>query len=120
MVFFLDNDVLYSIDGRFFMFSIDTTMQRSTDMKKMTLWAAMVLVAAWTMADVTLDPVFTSNMMLQQGAPIAFFGKAPAEKDITATFGDETVTVKSDAQGKWRAVFAPKKAGKETLFVVET
>ena len=84
-------------------------------MKKMTLWAAMVLVAAWTMADVKLDPVFTSNMMLQQEAPIAFFGTAPADKDITATFGDETVTVKSDAQGKWRAVFAPKKAGKETF-----
>ena len=84
-------------------------------MKKMTLWMAAVLFAAWAMADVRLDPVFTSNMMLQQGAPIAFFGTAPAEKDVTATFGDETVTVKSDAQGKWRAVFAPKKAGKETF-----
>ena len=58
-------------------------------MKKMTLWMAAVLFAAWAMADVRLDPVFTSNMMLQQGAPIAFFGTAPAEKDVTATFGDE-------------------------------
>ena len=88
-------------------------MQRSMSMKKMTLWMAAVLFAAWAMADVRLDPVFTSNMMLQQGAPIAFFGTAPANVDVTATLGDETVTVKSDAQGKWRAVFAPKKAGKE-------
>ncbi|MBO7090573.1 MAG: hypothetical protein J6W23_02225, partial [Victivallales bacterium] len=84
-------------------------------MKKKMVWMAAVLVAVWAMADVKLDPVFTSNMMLQQGAPIAFFGTAPAEKDVTATFGNETVTVKSDAQGKWRAVFAPKKAGKETF-----
>ena len=84
-------------------------------MKKMTLWMAAVLFAAWAMADVRLDPVFTSNMMLQQGAPIAFFGTAPAEKDVTATLGDETVTVKSDAKGKWRAVFAPKGTPKDVI-----
>ena len=50
------------------------------NMKKMMVWMAAILVAAWAMADVKLDPVFTSNMMLQQGAPIAFFGTAPLKK----------------------------------------
>ena len=63
------------------------------------------------------DPVFTSNMVLQQDKPITFFGKTSAKEKVTVTFNGKTIKVKADSKGNWKAQF-PAMKGAFTPFTV--
>ena len=59
-----------------------------------------------------LDPVFSSHMVLQQGKPVAFWGKADPGAKIQVVFAGKTVHATADAQGAWETTFPAMKAGK--------
>ena len=58
-----------------------------------------------------LDPVFSSNMVLQQKRPIAFFGTSEPGSKIQVAFNGRTAVSKADADGVWKTVFPAMKAG---------
>ncbi len=74
-------------------------------MGKILTAVAAVLFSAAMFADVKVDPVFSSNMVLQQQKPIAFFGTADKNATVAVEFNGKTVSVKTGADGKWRAEF---------------
>ena len=66
---------------------------------------SLVFLLLWSMAgmsQVTLPPFFTSNMVLQQGIQIPVWGWASKGEKVTVTLEKNTVSVKSDKNGKWR------------------
>ncbi len=71
----------------------------------------LALLAAGAFGAVKLDSVFSSNMVLQQEKPIAFFGTADPGSEIQVGFNGKTVSAKADAKGVWQAVFPAMKAG---------
>ena len=70
-----------------------------------------VFLAISASAEFAIDPVFSSNMVLQQERPIAFFGTADPGAEIKVEFGGKTVSVKAGEAGKWRAEFPAMMAG---------
>lgn len=81
------------------------------------MFAALAFLAADAVAVLKVDPVFSSNMVLQQERPIAFFGSADPGSSVTVEFNGKKVTVKAGDDGKWRAEFPAVKAG-ETAYMV--
>ena len=81
------------------------------------LFAALAFLAADAVADLKVDPVFSSNMVLQQEKPIAFFGSADPESTVTVEFNGKKVAAKAGKDGAWRAEFPAVKAG-ETAYTV--
>ena len=81
------------------------------------MFAALAFLAADAVADLKVDPVFSSNMVLQQEKPIAFFGTADPESTVTVEFNGKKVAAKAGKDGKWRAEFPAVKAG-ETAYTV--
>jgi len=84
-------------------------------MKKLALLflsLALPLFAAFS-----LDPVFSSNMVLQQNAPIAFFGQATPGAAVTVDFAGATLATIADFQGGWRVVFPAREASHDVLSV---
>ncbi len=71
-------------------------------------------------AELSLDPIFQSHMVLQQGKPIPMSGTCTSSAPVTVKFGDAEVnaTVKGE---KWEAVLPPMKANAEgrTLTVTQ-
>lgn len=78
--------------------------------KILTAFAAAVLFSAGAFADLKVDPVFSSNMVLQQQKPIAFFGTADKGDEITVEFNGQAVSAKVNENGKWRAEFPAMEA----------
>lgn len=81
------------------------------------LFAALAFLAADAVADLKVDPVFSSNMVLQQEKPIAFFGSADPGSTVTVEFNGKKVAAKAGKDGAWRAEFPAVKAG-ETAYTV--
>ena len=80
--------------------------------KILTAFAAAVLFAAGAVADLKMDPVFSSNMVLQQERPITFFGTADKGATVKVEFNGRSVTAKAGDNGEWKAEFPAMKAGK--------
>ena len=83
-------------------------------MKRILSICMMFIAFAVTMnAKVDLPPVFADNMVLQQNADAAVWGKAKpgAKVTITTTWSKNKVTVSADADGKWSARIATPSAG---------
>ena len=80
-------------------------------MKKQIWTIALSLLAAGAFAAVKLDTVFSSNMVLQQQKPIAFFGTADPGAEVKVQFDGKTVTAKAAPDGSWKADFPAMKAG---------
>jgi len=87
-------------------------------MKKLLYVVAVLLLASAAQAVVRLDPVFTSNMVLQQQRPIRFFGTADPGSEVKVEFNGKTVAAKTDGQGQWTAEFPAMKAG-STAYTVK-
>ena len=79
-------------------------------MKKIMTVLTAALFAAVSLAEVKVDPVFSSNMVLQQQRPITFFGTADKGAAVTVEFNGKKVSVKADEAGKWEAKFPAMKA----------
>ena len=86
-------------------------------MNKLFASFAAVLIASGAYAALEIDPVFSSNMVLQQQRPITFFGTADKGASVKVEFDGKTVTAKAGDSGKWEAVFPAMKAGKTNYTV---
>ena len=72
--------------------------------------SSVLLCCAMLMADFKLDNVFSSNMVLQRGAPINFFGTGTPGTKVKAEFKGKTVEASVDAEGNWKAEFPAAEA----------
>jgi sialate O-acetylesterase len=77
---------------------------------------AVLVVAGFARADVTLYPLFTDNMVLQQGAKLPVWGKAAPGEEVTVTLlkgkmKAGTATAKTDDQGDWKVTLDEQTAG---------
>ena len=86
-------------------------------MKKLLTAFAAAVIASGAFAAVNVDPVFSSNMVLQQQKPIVFFGTADKGASVKVEFNGKTVTAKADENGKWKAEFPAMNAGKTNYTV---
>jgi len=64
---------------------------------------------------VSVAPIFSSHMVLQQHKEIAIWGTASSNEIINITLGNEQKTVKAPKDGNWIVRFAPRKASKEAI-----
>ena len=86
-------------------------------MRKILIICAAVCIVNSLFAALKVDPVFSSNMVLQQDYPIAFFGTADKNTSVKVEFNGKTVSAKTDKNGNWRAEFPAMKAGKTNYTV---
>ena len=70
-------------------------------------------------AEVRLADIFTSNMVLQRDRPLPIWGDAAPNESVTVTFDSQSQSATADAQGEWKVVFPPQKAGGPHTMVVE-
>lgn len=74
----------------------------------------------------TAGPIFTDNMILQQGQPLPVWGTAAPKAKVTVTFGKSKAKTVADSKGHWQAILPAQeatfeeralivKAGKEQL-----
>ena len=89
-------------------------------MKRTLAFATLLALASSALAAIKLDPVFTSNMVLQQQMPISFFGTSVGASKITATFHGETVETEPAPDGSWKVTFPAKEASHENFTAVFT
>jgi sialate O-acetylesterase len=67
-----------------------------------------------------LGTPFGEHMVLQQGVPIPIWGTgAPGGDTVRVSFHGQSVTAKSDWEGRWMVTLAPMKAGGPFQMVVE-
>ncbi len=71
----------------------------STQKKLTTL--LLILFAATLNAQVKLSPIFSSNMVLQQGMEIPVWGWASPGEKVTVTLDKGKATAKANKEGKW-------------------
>ncbi|ADV62558.1 Sialate O-acetylesterase [Isosphaera pallida ATCC 43644] len=80
-------------------------------------WTAAVAPRAE--AEVSLASVFTDGMVLQQDRPVPVWGQAAPGSKITVSIQDQTAEAVADANGAFRAVLPPLKAGGPFTLTVE-
>jgi len=66
-------------------------------------WTTLLLflIAGSMTAQVKLPPIFSSNMVLQQGIEIPVWGWASPGEKVTVTLEKAVVSVKTSKAGKW-------------------
>ncbi len=74
-------------------------MTTTTSKKWITL--LLTLLAASINAQVKLSPIFSSNMVLQQGMAIPVWGWASPGEKVTVTLENGKASAKANKQGKW-------------------
>ena len=50
---------------------------------------------------------FTDGLVLQQGKPVAIWGKAAADENVSVNFAGQTKVTQADLEGKWRVTLDP-------------
>lgn len=71
----------------------------------------VLLMAGGAGADVQLAPVFGDHMVLQRDVKVPIWGTAAPGEEIHITFGDQHTHATPGADGRWKGVLNPLKAG---------
>ncbi len=58
-----------------------------------------------------LSELYTDNMVLQHGEPLAIRGKANAGEKVTVSIAKQKLTAKAASNGDWTVTIQPLKAG---------
>jgi sialate O-acetylesterase len=66
-------------------------------------------------AEVKLPAVIGDHMVIQQDKPVSIWGWAGKNEQVTVSLADQEKKVRASADGKWRVVFDPLKAGGAAL-----
>lgn len=61
--------------------------------------------------NITLNPLFTDNMVLQQKQDIPIWGKADPGGEVTVTLKDQQLKGIVDDKGNWKVILSPVQAG---------
>jgi sialate O-acetylesterase len=75
------------------------------------IWPALAVSAVACQTDVTLAPIFSDHMVLQQESTTKVWGKAAAGEEIVVTFNEQVVTGTAGADGNWSVSIQTPKAG---------
>ena len=86
-------------------------------MRKGTFLLLAALSAATLCGKLTLDPIFSDNMVLQRGKPIPFFGVGDPGATVTVDFAGEKRSATADKDGQWRVEFPARKADGHPLAI---
>lgn len=65
-----------------------------------------LLLASFASAELAVDPIYASHMVLQHGKPVVISGTSDKSAPVTVTFAGQTVKAKV-ARGKWQATLQP-------------
>jgi sialate O-acetylesterase len=84
------------------------TVWRST---RAVLCVTIAAIAGAAQANVDPAPIFGNGMCLQREKAVPVWGHADRNESITVTIAGATATARSDADGQWRVVLPPLKAG---------
>lgn len=71
------------------------------------------LLVAFARADVACPVIFSDHMVLQRERPVAIWGTAAADEQVTVEFSNQRKTAKASADGKWRVDLDALPASKE-------
>lgn len=71
------------------------------------LCSVLLLLIPLAFAEVKLPTLFTDNLVLQQGKPVAIWGWASADEDVSVNFAGQTQVTRADQDGKWRVTLDP-------------
>lgn len=66
-----------------------------------------LLAVASARADVTLPAIFSDGLVFQQLHPVAIWGKADVDEDVTVQFGGQTKVARADFDGAWKLWLDP-------------
>ena len=80
-------------------------------MKKSILAAFLTLLVSCGQSHVTLPQVFCDHMVLQRGRAVPVWGKAEPRSKVTLLWQGETVTVRANSKGDWKAQLPASPAG---------
>ncbi|HOF40538.1 MAG TPA: sialate O-acetylesterase [Candidatus Hydrogenedentes bacterium] len=69
------------------------------------------LTAAGVSADVTLHPLFSNHMVLQQGTRVPVWGKAAPGETVSVTIGSDKESAKASEDGHWMVRLGRLEAG---------
>ena len=86
-------------------------MNMKTRLSLQTGLLALALGVFPARADVTPNPLFADNAVLQQGMKVPVWGMAEPGEPVTVEFAGQSVSTTADAAGKWLVQLAPMKAG---------
>lgn len=79
-------------------------------MQKSWIILLLLLVVQGASAGLTLDRMFSNNMVLQRDVPLAFFGTATAGSTVKVAFAGKQQHTLADERGSWKVVFRALKA----------
>lgn len=65
-----------------------------------------LLLASFASAELSVDPIYASHMVLQHGKPVAISGTSDKSAPVSVSFAGQTVKAKV-AKGKWQATLQP-------------
>lgn len=65
-----------------------------------------LLLASFASAELTVDPIYASHMVLQHGKPVVISGSSDKNTPVSVSFAGQTVKAKV-AKGKWQATLQP-------------
>lgn len=82
-------------------------------MKKFLFITIAIFTYCTLSAQILLPRVITNNMVLQQGKPVAIWGKANVNDNITVSFANQTKKTVADKNGNWQVKLNPMKASAE-------
>ena len=85
------------------------------NMKKLALVLGLFFAVLSARADVTLNGMFTSHMVLQRDIPVPVFGSAEAGEQVTVSFGGQSKSVAADQDGKWLVTLPVARASKNPV-----
>jgi sialate O-acetylesterase len=71
----------------------------------------ITLLHCWVHAEVRLAHIFTDHMVLQRNQPIQVWGLAEVGESVVVQLHDQSITVRADGQGRWRAELQPESSG---------
>ncbi|MCC8019456.1 MAG: sialate O-acetylesterase [Rikenellaceae bacterium] len=76
------------------------------------IWVALFASAAYSTASAQLStsPMFSSDMVLQQGQSVPVWGTAAPGEQVTVLFGPQRVSAAADAEGNWMVRLEPMAA----------
>ncbi len=83
-------------------------------MRSLLLFTVIAFTASTAQADVKPHPIFSDNMVLQQGTEVVVFGKADPGEEFKVGVGKEggpALDVKADKDGNWTAKLPAQPAG---------
>ena len=97
-------------------------MKLSTFKNRKSLWLVLLIASLLGCnkgsTELSMLPLFSDNMVLQQNKEIPIWGVAPAGYKVSVSFRKQHAETKADELGKWIVRLKPEKAGtNETLTI---